>query len=237
MSKISTAEPLSPYSSATAKANIETHTLSVLVDNEPGVLARVVGMFAGRGYNIESLTVAEVAHETHLSRITIVTSGTPEIIEQIRHQLERLVPVHSVKDLTLTVRAIERELAMIKVRGKGENRVEAMRLADAFRAKVIDATTESFIFELTGAPRKIDDFVELMRPLGLVEVSRTGVAAISRGPEPIFRSISSAGKRKARRAGATATCSPTSAARKALPAARTPGAATAGRSRPRRAAS
>ena len=126
----------------------------MLVDNEPGVLARVVGMFAGRGYNIESLTVAEVAHETHLSRITIVTSGTPEIIEQIRHQLERLVPIHSVNDLTLTVRAIERELAMIKVRGKGENRVEAMRLADAFRARVIDATTESFIFELTGAPRE-----------------------------------------------------------------------------------
>ena len=150
MSKTS-AQPLSPYTSATAKANIETHTLSVLVDNEPGVLARVVGMFSGRGYNIESLTVAEVAHETHLSRITIVTSGTPEIIEQIRHQLERLVPIHSVTDLTLTVRAIERELAMIKVRGKGENRVEAMRLADAFRAKVIDATTESFIFELTGS--------------------------------------------------------------------------------------
>ncbi len=177
--------PLSPYSSATVRSPIETHTLSVLVDNEPGVLARVVGLFAGRGYNIESLTVAEVAHESRQSRITIVTSGTPEIIEQIRHQLERLVPIHSVKDLTLTVRAIERELAMIKVRGKGENRVEAMNLAEAFRAKVIDATVESFIFELTGAPQKIDDFVDLMRPLGLVEVSRTGVAAISRGPEPI----------------------------------------------------
>ncbi len=177
--------PLSPYSSATVRSPIETHTLSVLVDNEPGVLARVVGLFAGRGYNIESLTVAEVAHESRQSRITIVTSGTPEIIEQIRHQLERLVPIHSVSDLTLTVRAIERELAMIKVRGKGENRVEAMNLAEAFRAKVIDATVESFIFELTGAPQKIDDFVNLMRPLGLVEVSRTGVAAISRGPDPI----------------------------------------------------
>ncbi len=177
--------PLSPYSSSTVRSPIETHTLSVLVDNEPGVLARVVGLFAGRGYNIESLTVAEVAHESRQSRITIVTSGTPEIIEQIRHQLERLVPIHSVSDLTLTVRAIERELAMIKVRGKGENRVEAMNLAEAFRAKVIDATVESFIFELTGAPQKIDDFVDLMRPLGLVEVSRTGVAAISRGPEPI----------------------------------------------------
>lgn len=177
--------PPSPYSSAVGKSKLETHTLSVLVDNEPGVLARVVGLFSGRGYNIESLTVAEVAHADHLSRITIVTTGTPEVIEQISHQLERIVPVHHVKDLTLTARAIERELAMVKVRGKGENRMEAMRLADAFRARVIDATTESFVFELTGAPRKIDDFVELMRPIGLVEVSRTGVAAISRGPEPI----------------------------------------------------
>jgi len=185
MSKAATAYPLSPYSSPQARSSAESHTLSVLVDNEPGVLARVVGLFSGRGFSIESLTVAEVAHETHLSRITIVTSGTPEYIEQIRHQLERLVPVHSVTDLTLAVRAIERELAMVKVRGKGEHRVEALRLAEAFRAKVIDATTESFVFELTGAPRKIDDFVELMRGIGLVEVSRTGVAAISRGPERI----------------------------------------------------
>jgi acetolactate synthase I/III small subunit len=177
--------PPSPYSSAVGKSNPESHTLSVLVDNEPGVLARVVGMFSGRGFNIESLTVAEVAHETHLSRVTIATSGTPEVIEQVRHQLERLVPIHSVTDLTLINRAIERELAMVKVRGKGENRVEALRLAEAFKAKVIDATIESFIFEITGAPRKIDDFVELMRPIGLVEVSRTGIAAISRGPEPI----------------------------------------------------
>jgi acetolactate synthase-1/3 small subunit len=166
-------------------ANVETHTLSVLVDNEPGVLARVVGLFSARGYNIESLTVAEVAHEGHRSRITIVTSGTPSAIEQIGHQLERLVPVHKVTDLTLSVRAIERELAMVKVAGKGDGRVEALRLAEAFRARVIDATLTSFVFELTGGPKKIDDFVELMRPIGLVEVSRTGVAAISRGPEPI----------------------------------------------------
>ena len=177
--------PPSPYSSAIGKSNVESHTLSVLVDNEPGVLARVVGLFSGRGYNIESLTVAEVAHGEHLSRITIATSGTPEVIEQITHQLERIVPIHKVIDLSLTKRSIERELAMVKVRGTGEARVEALRLAEAFRAKVIDATTESFIFELTGATAKIDDFVELMRPLGLVEVSRTGVAAISRGPEPI----------------------------------------------------
>jgi len=177
--------PPSPYSSALGKSNSESHTLSVLVDNEPGVLARVVGLFSARGFNIESLTVAEVAHETHLSRITIATSGAPEVIEQVRHQLERLVPIHSVTDLTLSVRAIERELAMVKVRGKGEHRVEALRLAEAFRAKVIDATIESFIFELTGGPRKIDDFIDLMRPIGLVEVSRTGIAAISRGPEQI----------------------------------------------------
>jgi acetolactate synthase-1/3 small subunit len=177
------AAALSPYSSSAGKASrIETHTLSVLVDNEPGVLARVVGLFSGRGYNIESLTVAEVAHAQQLSRITIVTTGTPETIEQISHQLERIVPIHKVTDLSLLGNAVERELAMIKVKGKGENRTEAMRLAEAFRARVIDATTESFIFELTGAPKKIDDFVELMRPVGLVEVSRTGVAAITRGP-------------------------------------------------------
>jgi acetolactate synthase-1/3 small subunit len=175
--------PLSPYSSAIGKSNTEVHTLSVLVDNEPGVLARVVGLFSGRGYNIESLTVAEVAQAEHLSRITIVTSGTPEAIEQIGHQLERLVPIHRVTDLTLKGGAIERELAMIKVAGKGEDRVEALRLAEAFRAHVIDASIESFVFELTGAVGKIDQFIELMRPIGLVEVSRTGVAAISRGPK------------------------------------------------------
>ena len=175
--------PPSPYSSAIGKSISESHTLSVLVDNEPGVLARVVGLYSGRGYNIESLTVAEVAHAEHLSRITIVTSGAPEVIEQICHQLERLVPIHKVTDLTLTGRAIDRELAMVKVRGKGENRVESLRLSDAFRARVIDATTESFVFEVTGNAAKIDQFVELMRPIGLVEVARTGVAAITRGPD------------------------------------------------------
>src|ERR1700757_2813295 len=162
---------------------VERHTLSILVDNEPGVLARVIGLFSGRGYNIDSLTVSETEHEKHLSRITIVTSGTPMVIEQIRHQLERLVQVQRVVDLTETGPSIERELAMVKVRGKGEHRVEALRLADAFRARVIDATTESFIFEITGASQKIDQFVDLMLPLGLIEVSRTGVVAISRGPE------------------------------------------------------
>ncbi len=177
--------PPSPYSSAIGKSNVETHTLSVLVDNEPGVLARVVGLFSGRGYNIESLTVAEVAHAEHLSRITIVTSGPPEAIDQIHHQLERLVPVRQVTDLTASHRPLERELAMVKVKGRGDNRNDALQLAEAFRARVVDATTESFIFELTGKPDKIDEFVDLMRPIGLVEVSRTGVAAISRGPEPI----------------------------------------------------
>ena len=161
----------------------ERHTLSVLVDNEPGVLARVIGLFSGRGYNIDSLTVSETEHEKHLSRITIVTTGTPMVIEQIKNQLARLVPVHRVVDVTLSGKAIERELAMVKVKGTGERRVEALRLSDAFRARVIDATTESFVFELTGKSGKIDQFVELMLPLGLVEVSRTGVVAIGRGPE------------------------------------------------------
>ena len=163
----------------------ERHTLSVLVDNEPGVLARVIGLFSGRGYNIESLTVSETEHQAHLSLITIVTTGTPMVIDQIKNQLDRLVPVHRVVDMTLTGRAIERELAMVKVQGKGDNRVEALRLADAFRARVIDATTESFVFEITGKSDKIEQFVALMLPLGLVEVSRTGIVAIARGPDPM----------------------------------------------------
>jgi acetolactate synthase-1/3 small subunit len=171
------------YPAATVSERVETRTLSVLVDNEPGVLARVIGLFSGRGYNIESLTVSETEHEKHVSRITIVTTGTPMVIEQIKNQLERLVPVHRVVDMTVAGPHIERELAMVKVRGTGNNRVEALRLADAFRARVIDASTESFVFELTGDSDKIESFVNLMLPLGLVEVSRTGVVAISRGPE------------------------------------------------------
>jgi acetolactate synthase-1/3 small subunit len=173
----------SHYPAASIAQGSETRTLCVLVDNEPGVLARVIGLFSGRGYNIDSLTVSETEHENHLSRITIVTRGTPMVIEQIKNQLDRLVPVHRVIDLTTGGPALQRELAMVKVRGKGEHRMEALRLADAFRARVIDATTESFVFEITGATDKIDSFVNLMLPLGLVEVSRTGVAAIGRGPE------------------------------------------------------
>jgi acetolactate synthase-1/3 small subunit len=173
----------SHYPAAPSAQKPETHTLSVLVDNEPGVLARVIGLFSGRGYNIESLTVSETEHQAHLSLITVVTTGTPMVIEQIKNQLDRLVPVHRVVDMTLTGRSIERELAMVKVRGKGEPRVEALRLADAFRARVIDATTESFVFEITGGTEKIEQFIALMLPLGLVEVARTGIAAIVRGTE------------------------------------------------------
>jgi acetolactate synthase-1/3 small subunit len=173
----------SHYPAQTVKEKVERHTLSVLVDNEPGVLARVIGLFSGRGYNIDSLTVSETEHQKHLSRITVVTRGTPMVIEQIKNQLERLVPVHRVVDMTLAGPTIQRELAMVKVRGKGDNRVEALRLADAFRARVIDASTESFVFEITGASDKIESFIALMLPLGLVEVSRTGVAAIGRGAE------------------------------------------------------
>src|SRR5690242_4182962 len=174
--------PASAYFIVETHDRTERHTLSVLVDNEPGVLARVIGLFSGRGYNIESLTVSETEHRQHLSLITIVTTGTPMVIEQIKNQLDRLVPVHSVVDMTLAGNSIERELAMVKVRGKGEHRVEALRMADAFRARVIDASTESFVFEITGKSDKIEQFIELMLPLGLVEVARTGIAAIARGP-------------------------------------------------------
>jgi len=167
----------------------ETHTLSILVDNEPGVLARVIGLFSGRGYNIDSLTVSETEHEKHLSRITIVTRGTPHVMEQIRNQLERIVPVHRVVDLSVRAqelgqeKPLARELALVKVAGSGDDRVEALRLADAFRAKTIDANTEHFIFEITGAVAKIEQFIAIMKPLGLVEVCRTGVAAMNRGPQ------------------------------------------------------
>ena len=159
----------------------ERHTITVLVENEPGVLARVIGLFAGRGYNIDSLTVAEVDHTGHLSRITIVTTGTPQVIEQIKAQLGRIGPVHEVTDLTVEGPFVERELAIVKVVGEGDKRVEAMRLAEIFRAKVVDTTLNSFIFELTGAPDKIDAFAEMMRPLGLTKIARTGVAALLRG--------------------------------------------------------
>jgi acetolactate synthase-1/3 small subunit len=160
---------------------VETHTLAILVQNEAGVLARVIGLFSGRGYNIESLTVAEVDHEGHRSRITIVTSGTPQVIQQIRMQLERMVPVHEVSDLTVEGPFVSRELALIKVIARGEHRVEALRIAEIFRANVVDSTLESFVFEITGTPEKVDAFTELMRPLGEVRLARTGVAAIARG--------------------------------------------------------
>ncbi|MDE4134463.1 acetolactate synthase small subunit [Phaeobacter sp. QD34_3] len=159
----------------------ERHTLALLVENEPGVLARVIGLFSGRGYNIESLTVAEVDHTGHLSRITVVTTGTPQVIEQIKAQLGRIISVREVHDLTVEGPSVERELAILKVVSDGDKRVEALRLADIFRANVVDSTLESFIFEITGAPEKIDAFAELMRPLGLAEIARTGVAALLRG--------------------------------------------------------
>jgi len=176
-------QPGSAYSLEKPEQILETHTMSVLVDNEPGVLARVIGLFSGRGYNIESLTVSETEHEAHLSRITIVTTGTPMVIEQIKNQLDRLVPVHSVTDLTVRGETIERELALVKVAGVGEKRVEALRLAETFRAKAVDASLEHFVFEITGRQSKIEQFVSLMQPLGLIEVCRTGVAAIARGSE------------------------------------------------------
>ena len=173
----------SHYPSLTTEEGIVQRTLSILVDNEPGVLARVIGLFSGRGYNIDSLTVTETEHAKHVSRITIVTTGTPMVIAQIKNQLERLVPVHRVHDLTEEGHPIERELALVKVGGKGEKRIEALRMAEIFRANVIDASTEHFVFEVTGKSTKVEQFISIMAELGLVEVARTGIAAIARGRE------------------------------------------------------
>lgn len=179
------AQTSSVYETQTRVDPVERHTIAILVDNEPGILARVAGLFSGRGYNIDSLTVAETDHVGGLSRITVVTSGTPMIIEQIKAQLGRLVPVHDVADLTSDGPHVERELALIKVAGKGENRVEALRIAGIFRARAVDSTTDSFVFEITGASEKVDAFIDLMKPLGLVDVARTGVVAIARGSAPL----------------------------------------------------
>ena len=165
------------------QAEAERHVLAVTVDNEAGILAKIAGLFTARGYNIDSLTVADITEDHAISRVTIVTNGPPPVIDQIKAQLERLVPVHKVIDLTEAGAHVERELALVKVRGSGEHRVEALRLADVFRAQVVDTTTESFIFELTGQPSKIDSFVSLMRELGLVEVGRTGIVGMMRGAE------------------------------------------------------
>ena len=181
--------PASAYFIAENKEMIVQHTFSVLVDNESGVLARVIGLFSGRGYNIERLTVSETEHEKHLSRITIISKGTPKTLEQIKRQLERMVPVHRVVNLTERAhvlgheKPLERELALVKVSGKGEHRVEALRLAEAFDARVADANVDHFVFELTGRQQKIEQFISIMTPLGLVEVCRTGIAAMNRGPQ------------------------------------------------------
>ena len=166
-----------------SEAVSERHVLAVMVDNEPGILAKITGLFTARGYNIDSLTVADISEDHAVSRITIVTNGPPQVIDQIEAQLERLVPVHKVTDLTTAGPHVERELALIKVAGTGDKRVEALRVAEIFRARVVDTTTTSFVFELTGAPEKIDSFVALMRGLGLVEVGRSGVVGMMRGAE------------------------------------------------------
>jgi acetolactate synthase-1/3 small subunit len=166
-----------------SQAASERHVLNVTVDNESGILAKIAGLFTARGYNIDSLTVADISDDHAISRITIVTNGPPEVIDQIEAQLERLVPVHKVVDLTTSGPHVERELALIKVSGTGEPRLEALRIAELFRAKVVDTTIESFVFEMTGSPEKIDSFIALMRELGLVEVGRSGVVGMMRGAD------------------------------------------------------
>ena len=166
-----------------AKEASERHVLNVIVDNEAGILAKISGLFTARGYNIDSLTVADISEDHAISRITIVTNGPEPVIDQIRAQLERLVPVHRVIDLTESGAHVERELALVKVAGKGDARVEALRIAELFRANVVDTTTESFVFELTGSPDKVDSFIALMRELGLVEVGRSGIVGMMRGPD------------------------------------------------------
>ncbi len=175
----------SVYGVGPKDSRVETHTLSILVDNEPGVLARVIGLFSGRGYNIESLTVAETDHANNLSRITVICSGTALVIEQIKNQLDRLVPVHRVSDLTLEGAHVERELALVKVNSTGDKRIEALRTADIFRARVLDSTADSYVFEVTGSTEKVNAFIDLMRGLGMIDLSRTGVAAMSRGAKAI----------------------------------------------------
>ena len=178
---MSDAQPASVYDLSHAEEAENLATFAILVDNEPGVLHRLVGLFAARGYNIESLTVAETDRRAHTSRVTIVTRGTPQVLAQIEAQLEKMVATRHVQDVTRDPNGLERELALVKVKGTGADRVEALRIADIFRAKVVDTTIESFVFEMTGASAKIDKFVDLMRPLGLVELSRTGVLSITRG--------------------------------------------------------
>jgi len=173
------------YDIPTITATVRRHTLAVLVDNEFGVLARVIGLFSGRGYNIESLTVAEVEHDKNLSRITIVTSGTEMVVEQIKKLLDKMVPVYKVHDLTVEGAHVERELALVKVAGEGIDRIEALRVADIFGARAVDSTNSSFVFEVTGASEKIDSFIKLIQPFGLVEICRTGVAAVARGKNGI----------------------------------------------------
>lgn len=169
------------YDIPEVKEHTARHTLAVIVDNEFGVLARVIGLFSGRGYNIESLTVAEVEHDKKLSRITVVTSGSEMVIEQIKRLLERMVPVHKVSDMTVEGPHVERELALVRVKGTGPNRIEALRIAEIFRARSVDASHESFVFEITGTSEKVDAFLELMRPLGMIETVRSGIVAIARG--------------------------------------------------------
>lgn len=183
MSKANSKDKSDVYNKAEARTDIHRHILACIVDNEFGVLARVVGLFSGRGYNIESLTVTEIDEERNLSRITIITSGSDMVVAQIKALLERLVPVHKVVDISVQGEHIERELGLFKIISTGAKRTEALKIADEYGAKVIDSTADSFIFEITGTSEKIEEFITKIKPYGLAESCRSGSVAVNRGIE------------------------------------------------------
>ena len=173
----------SAYSFATKKEKVENHIIVVWVDNEAGVLARVVGLFSGRGYNIDSLAVAEVDKKKNISRITIATSGTPQVLQQIRLQLGKLVPVHKVADFPSNKKTLMREMALLKVVSSKTQLDKAKKLCKKYKYTLLDKTEKSCVFEVSALKREIDDLIKKLQPIGLASASRTGVVAMTKGSE------------------------------------------------------
>ena len=177
----------SAYSSPGKQGKFDTHIIVVWVDNEAGVLARVVGLFSGRGYNIESLAVAEIDPKLNISRITIVTTGTPQVIEQIKLQLKKLVPVHKVADFKREdKKVIFKEMALFKVVGNNSKKEKALNACKKYNAVILDKTKNSYVIQITALRREIDSMSKNLKKFGLVSVSRTGAVAMTRGSE-IFK--------------------------------------------------